>query len=358
MRVQGIDTQRAEQFTERVLGIVNDGMLSLMISVGHRVRLFDYMSQLPASTSEAIASASNLNERYVREWLGAMVVGGIVEYQPDGKTYSLPPEHAAALTRAAGVGNMAVQAEYVPLLAGVEKQIVSCFENGGGVPYSEFDDFQRLMAEESGQALDAALLESTLPLVDGLVERLESGIDVADVGCGSGHAINLMAERFPRSRFVGYDFSEEGIAAARAESASRGSKNAEFQVRDAAGLGGPARFDFITTFDAIHDQAHPDRVLTAIAAMLRPGGTYLCVDIGASSRLEENIEHPLGPLLYTVSCMHCMTVSLAYGGAGLGTVWGEQKALEMLRAAGFAATEVKRVEGDILNNYYVATKPK
>jgi 2-polyprenyl-3-methyl-5-hydroxy-6-metoxy-1,4-benzoquinol methylase len=126
---------------------------------------------------------------------------------------------------------------------------------------------------------------------------------------------------------------------------------------DAAKLTGPARFDFITTFDAIHDQAHPDRVLEGIASMLRPGGTYLCVDIAASSRLEENMAHPLGPLLYTVSCMHCMTVSLAYGGAGLGTVWGEQKALEMMRAAGFTDTKVKRVEGDILNNYYVATKP-
>lgn len=357
MSVQDIDTQRAEKFAERVLGIVNDGMLSLMISVGHRVRLFDCMAELQPSTSEAIAAKAGLNERYVREWLGAMVVGGVVEYESSNRTYALPPEHALALTRAAGVNNMAVQAEYVPLLAGVEKQLVTCFERGGGVPYPEFDDFQRLMAEESAQVLDAALFESILPLVDGLVERLESGIDVADVGCGSGHAINLMAERFPRSRFSGFDFSEEGISAARAESAARGTKNAKFEVQDAAGLGGPARFDFITTFDAIHDQAHPDRVLGAIAAMLRPGGTYLCVDIAASSRLEENLKHPLGPILYTVSCMHCMTVSLAYGGAGLGTVWGEQKALEMMHAAGFDDIDLKRVEGDVLNNYYIATKP-
>ncbi len=356
MTARAIDPHRAEQFAERVLGIINDAMLTLMISVGHRVRLFDRMAEQRPSTSAAIATAAGLNERYVREWLGAMVVGGIVEYQPDSRTYALPAEHAAALTRAAGTDNIAVQAQYVPLLAGVEKQIVACFENGGGVPYSEFGDFQTLMAEESAQVLDAALLESILPLIDGMIDRLESGIDVADVGCGSGHAINLMAERFRGSRFVGYDFSEEGIAAARAESAALGNTNAEFQVMDAAHLGGPPRFDFITTFDAIHDQAHPDRVLAAIAAMLRPGGTYLCVDIGASSRLEENTKHPLGPLLYTVSCMHCMTVSLAYGGVGLGTVWGEQKAIEMIRAAGFDDPTVKRVEGDVLNNYYIATR--
>jgi ubiquinone/menaquinone biosynthesis C-methylase UbiE len=357
MGARRLDTRRAEQFSERVLGIINDGMLSLMISVGHRVRLFDVMATLPPSSSEAIAGAASLNERYVREWLGAMVVGGIVEYDPEGHRYVLPAEHAGALTRAAGTDNLAVQAQYVPLLAGVEKQIVACFENGGGVPYSEFGDFQRLMAEESAQVLDAVLFESMLPLMDGMVGKLNTGIDVADVGCGSGHAINLMAERFPRSRFIGYDFSEEGIAAARAESSARGIGNAGFEVMDAAKLGGPARFDFITTFDAIHDQAHPDRVLEGIAAMLHPGGTYLCVDIAASSRLEENMAHPLGPLLYTVSCMHCMTVSLAYDGEGLGAVWGEQKALEMMRAAGFTDTKVKRVEGDVLNNYYVATKP-
>jgi SAM-dependent methyltransferase len=357
MGAQGLDTREAEQFSERVLGIINDGMPSLMISVGHRVRLFDVMATLPPSSSDAIAGAANLNERYVREWLGAMVVGGIVDYDPEDRTYMLPPEHARALTRAAGTDNIAVQAQYVPLLAGVEKQIVACFENGGGVPYSEFGDFQRLMAEESAQVLDAALFESMLPLIDGMLGKLDKGIDVADVGCGSGHAINLMAERFPNSRFIGYDFSEEGIAAARAESSARRIGNAGFQVLDAAKLSGPARFDFITTFDAIHDQAHPDRVLEGIVAMLRPGGTYLCVDIAASSRLEENMAHSLGPLLYTVSCMHCMTVSLAYDGAGLGTVWGEQKALEMLRAAGFTNTEVKRIKGDVLNNYYVATKP-
>jgi SAM-dependent methyltransferase len=356
MAVQEIDTQRAEQFAERVLGIVNDGMLALMLSVGHRTGLFDCIAGLPPSTSEAIAKAAKLNERYVREWLGAMVTGHIIEYQPDGNTYVLPPEHAGALTRAAGVDNLAFQAEYVPLLAEVEKEVVDCFHRGGGVPYSAFGDFQRLMAEDSGRVLDAALFDSILPLVDGLVQKLESGIDVADLGCGSGHAINLMAERFPRSRFSGYDFSEEGIAAARAESAARHLTNTEFLVQDAAQLGGPARFDFITTFDSIHDQAHPGRVLRAIAEMLRPGGTYLCVDIAASSRLEENLEHPLGPLLYTVSCMHCMTVSLAYGGEGLGTVWGEQKALEMLRSAGFTQASVKRVEGDIVNNYYIATR--
>ncbi len=119
-------------------------------------------------------------------------------------------------------------------------------------------------------------------------------------------------------------------------------------------LDSEAAFDFITSFDAIHDQAHPDRVLAGIRRALRPGGVYLCVDIAASSDLAKNLDHPLGPLLYTVSTMHCMTVSLALDGKGLGTVWGTELALSMLDDAGFGRVDVRQVEGDVMNNYYVA----
>jgi 2-polyprenyl-3-methyl-5-hydroxy-6-metoxy-1,4-benzoquinol methylase len=130
----------------------------------------------------------------------------------------------------------------------------------------------------------------------------------------------------------------------------------EHEVRDVTALALEERFDLITAFDAIHDQAHPAQVLAGIARALRPGGTFLMVDIRASSNLEDNLEHPLATMLYTTSTMHCMTVSLAQGGAGLGTVWGEQLARQMLAEAGFGSVEVKSVEGDIFNSYFVATK--
>ena len=206
------------------------------------------------------------------------------------------------------------------------------------------------------QVFDATLLDVTLPMVPGLVQRLESGIDVLDVGCGAGHAVNLMARAFPSSRFTGLDLSEEAVGLARAEADAMALSNASFQVKDAATLSGPAAFDFITTFDAVHDQAHPDRVLRAIYDLLRPGGIYLCCDIAASSYVHENLDRPLAPMLYTISTMHCMTVSLAYDGMGLGAVWGEQKALAMLGEAGFKDIETKTVEGDIFNVYYVARK--
>jgi SAM-dependent methyltransferase len=346
----------AEVFAGELLGVLNNGMLSLMISVGHRTGLFDALSGMKPSTSEQIAKASGLTERYVREWLGAMTTGRIVDHDPAKGTYVLPEERAGFLTRAAGPNNMASFAQFIAMLGKVESGIVDSFRNGGGVPYSEYPEFQQLMAEESAAIFDATLLDSTLPLVPGLVDRLKAGIDVADVACGSGHAINIMAEAFPNSRFVGYDFSVEGIDAGTAEAKEKGLDNARFEVKDVATLSGPPAVDLITTFDAVHDQAQPARVLQGIHDALRPGGTYLCVDVKASSHVHENMDHPLGTFLYTVSCMHCMTVSLALDGKGLGAAWGEQVALQMLREAGFTDIDVATVEGDILNNYYVATK--
>jgi SAM-dependent methyltransferase len=127
-------------------------------------------------------------------------------------------------------------------------------------------------------------------------------------------------------------------------------------VADIAALELEDALDLVTVFDAIHDQARPDAVLRVIQRALRPGGTFLMVDIAASSNLEENLDHPMGAASYFTSTFHCMTVSLAQGGAGLGTMWGEQTARAMLAAAGFTVRDVKRVEGDIMNNYYIATK--
>lgn len=356
MTTQTIDQAKAEAFAGQMVGILNGSILALMTSIGHRTGLFDKMATLPPSTSDQIADATGLNERYVREWLGSLVTGRIVEYDPAGKTYRLPPEHAASITRAAGPNNLAAFLQFTALMGNVEDQVVECFRKGGGVPYSSFPAFQKLMAEESAQVQDAVLVDVTLPLVPGLVEKLKAGIEVADIGCGQGHAINLMATAFPNSRFTGYDFSEEGIAAGKAEAKELGLSNAQFEVKDAATLDETAKFDFITVFDAIHDQAQPRTVLANIARALKPDGTLLMVDIQASSNVEENMEHPLGPMLYGVSTMHCMTVSLALNGEGLGTVWGEQKAKELLTEAGFNKIDIEHVEGDIFNSYYICRK--
>ncbi len=356
MTDRSFDQAKSEAFAGRMLEVLNNAAIALMTSIGHQVGLFDAMADQPPATSQQIAEAAGLNERYVREWLGAMVTGQVVDYNPADATYSLPPEHAAWLTRAAGINNLAIQAQYIPLLAQVEDPIIECFRNGGGVPYSAYPRFQRLMAEDSAAIHDAALIDTILPLVPGLRERLQSGIEVADIGCGRGHAINLMAQAFPKSRFVGYDFSEEGIRAGRNEAHGLGLTNAQFEVRDVTRLDMQEQFDLITAFDVIHDQAQPAQVLQGIADALRAEGVFLMVDIGASSNLHENMDFMLAPFMYTISCMHCMTVSLALNGAGLGAMWGEQKARHMLAEAGFTRVEVKQIEGDLFNNYYIAAK--
>lgn len=355
--VKAFDQAKADALGERLLTALNAGGLTLMLSVGHRTGLLDAMATLPAATSAQIAEAAGLQERYVREWLGAMVTGHIVEYDPAGRTYVLPPEHAAMLTRGGSLGNFAATMQWMAVLGGVEDKVIEKFRHGGGVHYHEFHRFHETMAEESAQTVVAGLREHILPLVPGLVEKLEAGIRVLDVGCGSGRAMCELASMFPASRFHGVDLCEDAIASARAEAARRGLTNVRFEIGDDSQLADRAVFDLVTGFDVVHDQADPAGLLRAIRQVLKPGGTFLMQDIAASSHLEKNIGHPLCPFFYTISTMHCMTVSLAQDGEGLGTVWGEELAVQMLEEAGFADIEVKTLPHDIQNNYYVMTNP-
>ncbi len=352
-------TETVDEFTGRIAAAIDGASLALLLSIGHQTGLLDTMAALSPATSVQIAEAAGLNERYVREWLGGMTTGHVVVYDAATACYALPEHRAGVLTRAAGPDNLALVALFIPLLSEVEQKIIDCFRNGGGLPYSEFPRFHALMAEQSGAVYDAALVDTVLPLVDGLVERLRAGVDVADFGCGSGHAINVMAQAFPASRFTGIDFSEEGLAAGTREAAGRGLQNATFESHNLAQLDPVLKkdaYDVITVFDAIHDQAQPARVLENIYRALRPGGVLLMADIKASSRLEDNVGVPMSTYLYTTSLMHCMTVSLSADGAGLGAAWGTQLATAMLADAGFDDVRVAEIESDPINNYYLAYK--
>jgi SAM-dependent methyltransferase len=351
-----LDEAVLEAFADRMVGMLNEACTALMTSIGHQTGLFAALNGAGPVTSAGLADRSALTERYVREWLNAMTTARVVVHDPESRTYTLPAEHAAWLVDEAGPENLARVMTFVPLLAEVEQGVIGCFRAGGGLSYADYPRFHTLMAEDSRAVVDATLLQRTVPLVEGLDARLRAGIDVADIGCGSGHAINVLARAYPTSRFTGFDFSEEAITAGRREAEAWGLSNARFELCDVATLKRPGAFDLVTAFDAIHDQAHPARVLAAISESLRPGGTFLMVDIRAATAVEDNLELPWAPFLYTVSTMHCMTVSLGLDGDGLGTVWGEELASRMLKAAGFTDIAVHTVEGDPLNDYYVALK--
>jgi 2-polyprenyl-3-methyl-5-hydroxy-6-metoxy-1,4-benzoquinol methylase len=215
------------------------------------------------------------------------------------------------------------------------------------------------MAEDSGQSVLSSLELHILPLIPGLTDRLDAGIQMLDVGCGRGRIMNRLAELFSRSRFTGMDLSSEAILFAWQEAAEKKLRNIEFIVANLTDFDQKAEreaFDLITTFDAVHDQARPLNVLQGVCRALKPDGVYLMQDIKGSSQIHKNVDHPLGTLLYTVSCMHCMTVSLAQGGEGVGAMWGEEKTREYLHKAGFRSIEKHELTHDIQNNWYVVRK--
>ncbi|MBV1789813.1 methyltransferase domain-containing protein [Marinobacterium sp. D7] len=350
------DEQRANEFAERIAGTLDAGAVAVMLSIGHRTGLLDRMAGMPPATSAEIADACDLNERYVREWLASMVTGGIVEYRPQGKAYQLPAEHAASITRQGSLGNLAVYSQHIALLGAVQDQILARFESGEGTRYGDYPCFHEIMAEDSGMTVLSQLFDTLLPLVEGLGERLEQGIDVLDAGCGRGRALTAMARRYPRSRFVGYDLCAEAIEYANRVVEREGLDNIRFEVRDLTDFDDRDCFDLITSFDAVHDQKDPGTLIGSYFRALRPGGHYLMQDIGGSAYLENNLEFPLASMLYAVSCCHCMPISLGQGGKGLGTMWGWETAEAMLIDAGFNSVERNTLPHDPTNVWFVSTK--
>ncbi len=209
-----------KDFSERINEILNHGALNLAMGIGYKNQIFDILEDLNKPTTVLeIASASGLHERYLKEWLGIMVTGKIIEISPvpDGEdTYVLPPEHASLLTRKAGSNNMGVYTQEIPLLTSCAMESVNRgFKTGEGIPFSRYPDFQKFMAELSDAKHQTVLVGKFLPSVDNgqLLSRLNDGIRVCDLGCGHGVAVNLMAGACPKSTFTGIDNHEEAIRA-------------------------------------------------------------------------------------------------------------------------------------------------
>jgi ubiquinone/menaquinone biosynthesis C-methylase UbiE len=354
-------------FSERLTTILNFGALNLAMALGYRTRLFDVMDgfELP-QTASTIAREAGLNERYVNEWLGVMVSGDIVDLSqsPSGKElFHLPKEHGDLITRRAGNANLGVYTQEIPLLTTCAiEPVFQGFTTGEGVPYQRYPEFHEFMSQLADAKHRNVLVDLFLPSVgEGqLLQRMKSGIRVCDLGCAEGIAIMLMAQAFPKSEFVGIDISEESIRKASADASDKRLSNVSFLNLDAALLKDRrddlGSFDYVTAFDAIHDQTRPMDALINVHTILREGGLFSMVDIAASSQLLENKDHPMGPFLYTVSLMHCMPVGLVDGGAGLGMMWGRQRALQMLHEAGFKKVQVLEIPDDPFNLHFLCKK--
>lgn len=355
-RTTEFDAASAEAFASKISAMLDGGAVAVMLSIGHRTGLLDTLTTLPPSTSAQIADAANLSERYVREWLAVMVTGGVVVYDPKHRTYTLPADHAACLTRGGQLGNQAVYAQHIALLGAVQDRIVDCFKSGSGTIYEDYPNFHRIMAEDSGQTVTAGLFEAILPLIEGIDQRLEQGIDVLDAGCGAGSALIALAQRYPDSRFVGYDLDADAIQMGADTVRRMKLKNIVLEQRDLTDFDERARFDFVTTFDAVHDQKDPQGLIVRLFGALRHGGVYLMQDIGGSAKLENNLDFPAAAMLYAISCAICTPISLGQGGKGLGTMWGWETAERMLREAGFQSVARHVLAHDPMNVWFVSAK--
>lgn len=351
-----IDEQAVAEFAGRLMGLFTGGLLAYMVDIGHRTGLFDAAAEGPA-TSVELAARAGLQERYVREWLGAMACAGIVDYDAATATFTLPPQHAVCLA-GAGATNLAPFSQLNTHLAQHVAQVAVAFRDGGGVPYEEYrPEFTGVMDGLGRFVYDEILVDGWLALAPGLTERLAAGARAADVACGTGHALVVLAAAFPASTFTGYDLDTDAINRGRLEAAERGLTNVSFEVRDAAALQVDEPLDAVFVFDALHDQVDPVGMLARIHGALRHGGMLFAKEPRVSSNLEDNIGNPMAPLIYSISTLHCLTVSLAHGGAGLGTAFGEQVARQLLADAGFVDVAVHESPGDPTDGIYVATKP-
>lgn len=350
-----IDEARLEEFVGKVIGDFSGFTATLLAAIGERLGLWKDLAANGPATSAELASRAGINERYAREWLGGMAAAGYLQYDPGSGEFTMPAEHGPVFAQEGGPvffggAYQMMTAATLPVF----EDVVEAFRSGGGVPQSSYpDDMWDGLERFTAGWFENHLVQEWLPLLPDVQAALERGADVADIGCGRGRALIKLAQEFPESRYVGYDAFEPTVAEAqaRAEAAGVGDR-VTFEHLDVA-KGIPAQYDVVFTFDVIHDAADPAGIVREIRSSLRPGGSYVCLDINCSDRAEENVG-PLSTFFFGASVFYCMTTSLAQGGEGLGTLGLPPSKLEALCSdAGFQSVRTVPLENPF-NNLYEA----
>lgn len=347
-----LDPKKVEEVSDKAIGYLSGAGVSALVYLGDRLRLYRVLSEAGSSTSAQLAAKARLNERWVREWLHGQASAGLVRYAGEGR-FELTGEQAAVL---ADEDNPAFIGGGFALMFPLQRweKLFESFRTGRGVPYNELGaDHAIGESRFSSPWMRANLVPVILPGLDGVAAKLTAGANVADVGCGSGKALLEMAKAYTRSEFHGYDNSELAIGFAEAQLARSGLRNVTFHCTTASSLPGDASFDFVLTWDCLHDMTDPAGAMRAIRGAIKPDGTWLIVDINGMPSPEENYAHPLGGLLYSFSVLDCLACSTyEEGGAGLGTLGlPEPVARKMTADAGFTRFTVRDF-GNPLNSFY------
>jgi len=362
------DASRAEAFAERLCGILNGGALSLLLSIGHRLGLFDVMAGLPAASPETIAREAGLDVSYVGTWLAALAAGGVVELDAEAGTYRLPPEGAALLARGGKPWSPAVCAQWIPMLGAAEERLLACFERGGGMPCEEIPRWHAVVAEQSEPCVPGGLVGALAHRAPGLEKDLRAGIDVLDVGCGRGAVLRRLARAYPRSRFRGIDVSPAAIVAARAGAPSQ----VRFALCDAADLRETQTCDLVTAFRSLSVMGRPEAVLASLLQALRPAGLLVVQEVALLGDPARDRRHPLAPFAYTMACLSALPVvratddtqprtsgpgSLGPAAPDAGPLWGQERLRSALLRAGFVGVETLAAPDDPAHVYHLARRP-
>ena len=311
----------------------------LLVKIGEERGLFRALAQGP-STSAELAKRAGLTERYVREWASAMAASGYIGYAPADQRFSMSEEQAVVFAQEGTPAYMPPFTDALISMYHDYPKISAAFESGKGVPWSDHSPCLFCGTERFFRPGYAAyLVAEWLPALDGVTAKLESGANVADIGCGHGSSTLIMAKAFPKSTFVGYDFHPPSIETARAHAKEQGITNATFEVAAAKTFGG-GPFDLVTIFDALHDMGDPVGAAKHVKSQLKPGGTWMVVEPMAGDKLEDNF-HPLGQLFYGASTLVCTPASMAQEvGLALGAQAGQARLTQVLSEGGF--TKVRR----------------
>ena len=330
-----IDESRVEAFLGRVVDEIGAAMNVPLTVIGARLGLYVAMGDGQAVTPAELAARTGTHERYIREWLAQQAAGGYVTYDADTISYTLPPEHAAVLAYEDSPVYQGGMFQAASAAIQAQDRVVERFRTGDGLGWHEHhDDLFHGVGSSFGVAYRTYLVQDWIPALDGVEEKLVRGARVADVGCGLGIATILLAEAYPNSEFVGFDYHVESIELARERAREAGvDDRVGFEVAGAADF--PGRYDLIACFDALHDMGDPVAAAEHIRSALTADGTWIVVEPMAGDTVEENL-HPLGRISYGFSNLVCTPGSLSQPGrAGLGTLAGEARLSEVIREGGF-----------------------